>query len=149
MKISLSTALWLNEGEVSSPPIRLVDDNGVWSYHGQISWMGKTYGEGFRGSDGDAVDEYGVKYSYLDDWNNTKYYKLAEFDKGIMLPNSTIWFKPSQAGKVKIIMFSPGNLRGFALIKITRPSADRNDPFKTEITRDASWNYNSDIELSL
>lgn len=148
LKISLSTALWLNEGEVSSPPIRLVDDNGVWSYHGQISWMGKTYGEGFRGSDGDAVDEYGVKYSYLDDWNNTKYYKLAEFDKGIMLPNSTIWFKPSQAGKVKIIMFSPGNLRGFALIKITRPSADRNDPFKTEITRDASWNYNSDIELS-
>ena len=144
LKISLSTALWTNEGEVYNPTIRLADDNGVWSYHGQISWMGKTYGEGFRGADGDAVNEKGEKYSYVEN-SATKYYKLAEFDKGIMLPNSTIWFKPSQAGKVKIIMFSPGNLRGFALLKITRKSANKNNPFKAEITRNADWSYNSDI----
>jgi len=147
LKISLSTALWLNEGQVASPSIQLSDDNGVWSYHGQISWNGKTYGEGFRGLDGDAVDENGDKYSYIDDYGNTKYYKLAEFDKGIILPNSTIWFKPSQAGKVKFIMFSSGNLRGFALLKIVRPSADRSDPFKTQITN-SNWNYSSDIELT-
>lgn len=147
LKISLSTALWINEGEKASPTISLSDDNNIWSYHGQISWMGKTYGEGFRGPDGDAVDENGEKYSYLDSYNNTKYYKLAEYPNGVLLPNSTIWFKPSQAGKVKIIMFSPGNLRGFALLKIVRKSADKEHPFQTEV-KNVNWNYTSDIEIS-
>ncbi len=147
LKISLSTALWMNEGEVTQPSIQLTDGGTVWSYHGQISWMGKTYGEGFRGSDGDAVDENGNKYSYTTQWGTTSYYKLCEYPNGIMLPNNTIWFKPSRAGKVKIIMFSSGDLRGFALIKITRTSADRNDPFKAVINNE-DWMYTSDIELS-
>lgn len=38
-------------------------NNNDWSYHGQISWMGKTYGKGFSDKDGYAVDENGNYYS--------------------------------------------------------------------------------------
>ncbi len=34
-----------------------------WNYHGQISWMGNTYGKGFVSSDGYAVDEKGNYYT--------------------------------------------------------------------------------------
>lgn len=38
------------------------NDSG-WSHYGQINWMGKTYGEGFRANDGNAINEDGVYYT--------------------------------------------------------------------------------------
>lgn len=41
------------------------DANGQWSPHGQISWMGNTYGEGVSMTDykGDTYDENGYRYA--------------------------------------------------------------------------------------
>ena len=69
------------------------------------------------------------------------------FEEGIVMPNSAIWFKPAQAGTVKIIMYSPGDLKGFALLKIVRKSATKRDPFKVSFEGE-SWNSKPDIEIS-
>lgn len=35
----------------------------TWSYHGQITWNGDTYGLGYKSPDGFAIDEYGNRYA--------------------------------------------------------------------------------------
>lgn len=188
--------------------------NGQWSPHGQISWMGKTYGEGYTMTDymGPAVDENGVRYTsegykiddkgymysedgyftssewplpnavdeegYLLDgsdrfvdadgepvkyggydlgYDGSAYYLIKkdgtplEWDKGwgrqrveprkgntvefyrftggIALPNCGIWFKPSQAGTIRFVMYAEKAGNGFTLIKGTRTNATKDNPF--------------------
>lgn len=108
------------------------DSNSTWSYHGQISWMGKTYGEGFRNpADGKLMDKDG---NYLDSNGNivdsaTKAAKFYEYNKGIALPNTAIWFKPAQPGKIRFIMYAESSGEGFVLIKVTRENATAENPF--------------------
>lgn len=99
-----------------------------WSYHGRISWMGKTYGDGFNSADGYAVDENGNYY--LGDYGK----KLAfnEYTGGIALPNNAIWFKPNQVGKFRFVMYSQSDGDGFILNKITRTNASIEEPFKVD-----------------
>ena len=79
--------------------------NGQWSPHGQISWNGNTYGEGFRGTTvtapennkiQDAVDENGVRYTadgnYLDD-NNYEYYVDSD-GRWVYLPSDSNFSQP-------------------------------------------------------
>ncbi|MDE5766196.1 MAG: hypothetical protein K2I17_03410, partial [Clostridia bacterium] len=194
--------------------------NGQWSPHGQISWMGNTYGEGYTMTDyeGDAVDVNGIKYTaegykidengymysadgyftssnwpvpgtvdeegylidgterFLDaDGDPVKYggYDLGhdgsgyylikkdgtplEWDKGwgrqriepkqgetvpffrfqggIALPNCGIWFKPSQAGTIRFVMYAEKAGNGFTLIKGTRTNATRDNPFYVDYSQ--------------
>lgn len=190
--------------------------NGQWSPHGQISWMGKTYGEGYTMTDyqGPAVDENGIRYTadgykiedgtdYMYDENGyfvsngvwpfqysgvdeegyiVDYYGERYFDiygdeikyggysidsegylvksdgnrllgdngynqavtlqpktgttveyfrylNGIALPNCGIWFKPSQVGKIRLVMYTESAGDGFTLIKGTRTNATPDNPF--------------------
>lgn len=69
-------------------------DANSWSYHGQISWMGKIYGEGRADRDGYAVDENGSANRYT-----AEGYLLDDngfmFDKnGLFIPNDSGWDKP-------------------------------------------------------
>jgi len=100
-----------------------------WSYHGQISWMGKTYGEGFRGADGYAVDENGDYILVPNQYNPAMLEKVAfnKYNKGIALPNNAVWFKPSQSGTLKFVMYSEKSGEGFSLMKIKRGETKR-DP---------------------
>lgn len=109
------------------------DSNDQWSYHGQISWMGKTYGEGFRGADGKAVDIDGneITSGYLGNSNGQKHLFNA-YTGGIALPNCAIWFKPSQVGKFRFVMYADKAGEGFTLLKYKRVNADKNNPFKVD-----------------
>lgn len=107
-------------------------DNSRWSYHGQISWMGKTYGEGFKNADGKAVDEDG---NLLTDptWGGTADFNA--YTGGVALPNCAIWFKPSQAGKVRFVMYAATSGHGFSLLRIVRENADAKNPFKVDTSK--------------
>lgn len=212
------------------------DANGQWSPHGQISWMGKTYGEGFRYSDGYAVDingnyidssgglfdENGYVYSptdgyyvnslywalydengnqitlstynvddegyvysssdgyYYDGGGNKvkekgytitytdgKYYltkpdgsfidtpygymtpklgskiALNNYTSGIALPNCGIWFKPSQTGTIRFVMYAETAGDGFALVKGKRTSATKENPFIVDYSK-----WGTDVEAT-
>lgn len=133
------------EGQKSFTPIRISqtysnthynygnDQNDQWSYHGQISWMGKTYGEGFRAADGTAVDENGneITSGYLGNSNGQKHLFNA-YTGGIALPNCAIWFKPSQVGKFRFVMYADKAGEGFTLLKFKRVNASILEPFKVD-----------------
>lgn len=208
-------------------------DSATWGYHGQINWMGQTYGSGYNmnnyiadenGYWFDGVDtqnrsgwlldeneyrfKYGnsgekiyaaamtvlnqeveqiiieqdgrVRYSYDSSWyfhgengddfnafsddyvlhsDNKFYYadgapvylydkwdnkNQAELSKGIkipsyansegiVLPNNGLWFKPSNSGTCRFIMFAQDDGQGFDLLKITRTEAKQGEtnPFYT------------------
>lgn len=120
-------------------------NNANWSYHGQISWMGKTYGEGFMNADGYAVDENG---NLLVDptWGSSPV-AFNSYTGGIALPNCAIWFKPSQTGKIRFVMYSNstnGKAEGFSLLKVTRTNATASNPFYSEVTE-----YGQDIHYEV
>lgn len=99
--------------------------NSVWSYHGQISWNGKTYG-----ADSELA------------WETDGY----KDNTGIFLPNTSIWFKPAQSGLIKLVMFTTDNSKGFTLIKATRENADSDNPFNIKTT--SSQDTGSDITFN-
>lgn len=66
-------------------------DKAQWYYNNQISYMGNTYGE-----------------------------ESDDVSKGIILPNNAIWFKPSQAGVFRFVMFASTAGDGFVLAKAKR-----------------------------
>lgn len=196
--------------------------NGQWSPHGQISWMGKSYGEGFSMTDysGPAIDENGIRYTsegykldendymygkdgyfvdtawplpgnvddegFLVDGDGNRYpdiegeeikyggYKLGHDDNGyflikdnesaltldmgwgstkrvepkkgttvelyrytggVALPNCGIWFKPSQAGTIRFVMYAEKAGNGFTLIKGTRTNATKDNPFYVDYSQ--------------
>lgn len=146
--VKLSQALWVNEGQTVSPTMTTSSNNSAWSFHGQIVWNGKTYGEGFRDHEGYVVDENWERISYVNQWGATDYYTFNGYDKGVILPNCTVWFKPASAGKIKFLMFSDGGLEGFALLKIVRNSATPSEPFKVNAVLGENWSWTTDIELS-
>ena len=88
----------------------LTDSNTAWDYHGQISWLGKTYGN--------------------DVANGTS--------GGVLLPNTGIWFKPSQTGIVRIVMYTDDSGAGFTLLKIKRENATPSNPFYNNPTENGS-----------
>jgi hypothetical protein len=88
-------------------------DNYSWSYHGQISYMGKTYGE-------DTLDSNGKPIA-----NNAD-------TRGIALPNNGIWFKPATVGVFRFIMYADSPGQGFALIKINRTNSTDENPFNVD-----------------
>lgn len=107
------------------------DSNEQWSYHGQISWMGKTYGKGFRGPGGLPVDENGnVLTDCNDEFNNQKTFNA--YFNGVALPNCAIWFKPAQVGKFRFVMYADKAGEGFTLLKYERQNADKDNPFKVD-----------------
>lgn len=107
------------------------DSNEQWSYHGQISYQGKTYGKGFRGPDGLPVDENGnVLTDCNDQYNNQKTFNA--YYNGIALPNCAIWFKPAQIGKFRFVMYADKAGEGFTLLQYTRLNADKDNPFKVD-----------------
>lgn len=121
------TTIRISQGGVSTMNYGNTEKS-QWSYHGQISWMGNTYGKGFRGNDGNPVDEQGnVLTDDNDQWGNQKNYNA--YTKGVALPNSSIWFKPAQMGKLRFIMYSQSDGDGFTLDKIVRTNADKDNPF--------------------
>ena len=86
------------------------NSGGNWSYHGQISWMGNTYGENYSGTDGKGYQD----------------------TSGILLPNNAIWFKPAETGKFRLVMYTDTAGDGFVLIKATRTNGSANEPFKND-----------------
>lgn len=55
--------------------------------------------------------------------------KLCDFKGGVALPNNGIWFKPSNAGTVRFVMFAQNDSEAFCLLKITREKATKENPF--------------------
>lgn len=82
-------------------------DKAQWYYNNQISYMGNTYGE-----------------------------KSDDVSKGIILPNNAIWFKPSQAGVFRFVMFASTAGDGFVLAKAKRYTDQSLSgyPFEVELT---------------
>ena len=123
-------------------------NNGIggWSFHGQISHMGKTYGKGFMGADGKVVDENGESTGdMLNQWNGK--IDFYAYEGGIYLPNNAIWFKPAQAGKIQFVIYAETMKEGFALVKITRNGATAENPFYTA-PNTTSWGYGEDIDFT-
>ncbi|MDE6373990.1 MAG: hypothetical protein K2L72_05765, partial [Clostridia bacterium] len=115
-------------------------ENINWSYHGQINWMGNTYGEGFINADGKSVDADGnlVEDPQYGGFNTSFYANAA----GVALPNCAIWFKPAQVGKFRFVMYADTSGQGFSLLKATRTNATEEEPFKVD------WSLNGqDIKL--
>lgn len=54
---------------------------------------------------------------------------LYNFTKGVALPNNGIWFKPSIAGTIRILLFADTTGKGITLVQGHRPSATKEDPF--------------------
>jgi hypothetical protein len=135
-----------NSNSMTYQPVRVSQDfknqtspyfttgNDGWTLHGQISWNGQVYGEGFRHKDGYTVDENG---NYLGG-------SLDSYVKGIFLPNNAIWVKPTQKGKMRFVMLAENDGDSFALIKITRTKATAENPFYTPLN-DNNWGSYSDI----
>lgn len=138
--VRLQTQYWGggNVNLVSS--VSTTDGNVAWAYHGQISWMGETYGTGFRNSDGYAVDEAG---NYLDKNGNVVGGQSCSFNamlKGVPLPSNAIWFKPAQAGTIRLVMYAEAASDAFALVKCVRNEASQSDPFALDWAADADNN---------
>lgn len=57
---------------------------------------------------------------------------LYSFKSGVVLPNNGIWFKPSIAGKIRLVMYSETAGDGFTLIQGHRTSATKEDPFTVD-----------------
>lgn len=51
------------------------------------------------------------------------------FTKGVPLPNNGIWFKPTIAGTIRILLFAEDTGKGITLIQGHRPSATKENPF--------------------
>jgi hypothetical protein len=120
----------------ASTSTSLSSNNASWSYHGQLSWMGKTYGQGVKYTDSTVVDENGNRSSDMYDskGNALAFYK---YDKGVYLPNTAIWFKPVQSGYLRFVMVSTKDNEGFTLRKINRSGATSSNPFaigSTDVT---------------
>lgn len=110
------------------------DSNDQWSYHGQISYMGETYGAGFRNAEGYPVDENGnLLTDANDEWGNQVIFNA--YTKGIALPNCAIWFKPAQVGKFRFVMYSETTGDGFTLLKVTRTNATKEEPFYVDVSQ--------------
>lgn len=77
------------------------NQNDAWAYHGQVYYDGVAYGE--------DVEPYN--------------------SSGIILPNNAIWFKPKNAGKIRLVMYTGSDGNGFKLIKVTRKYATKANPF--------------------
>ena len=126
------------------------NDLAGWAFHGQINWMGTTYGNGFMYP---HKDEKGnITYYVADENGNSTGDMLNEYGQnilfynytgGIYLPNNAIWFKPSRTGNIKFVMYATNLGEGFALIKITRNSATAKNPFYTDPGE--GWQYGNDI----
>ncbi len=54
---------------------------------------------------------------------------LYEFLSGVALPNQGIWFKPSIAGTIRILLFADTTGKGITLVQGHRPSATKENPF--------------------
>ncbi len=54
---------------------------------------------------------------------------LYKFLSGVALPNNGIWFKPSIAGTIRILLFAEDTGKGITLVQGHRPSATKEDPF--------------------
>lgn len=117
--------------------VKQLSNDGKWQYYGQIDWNGKTYLQGFRGADGYAVDEEGNKLLDPTD-NQAKNYSY--YKGGVFLKNDCIWFKPSQLGKVRFVLYAGFNSGDatFQLVKVTREKATAENPFYTEDYSDIS-----------
>lgn len=61
--------------------------------------------------------------------------EFYRYTKGIALPNSGIWFKPAQAGMIRLIMYAEKAGDGFALLKGHRTSATSDNPFYVDYNR--------------
>lgn len=55
--------------------------------------------------------------------------EFYRFIGGVAMPNNGIWFKPSQAGKIRLIMYAESSGDGFTLIKGKRTNATKENPF--------------------
>lgn len=128
-----------------------------WSFHGQISIMGNTYGRGLKDSNGYVIDESGeYTYDELTDWGTPKgdmyndwggHVNYFEYTRGIFLPNNAIWFKPAQTGTIKFVMYAESMGEGFALVKITREGATAENPFNVNPNVNG-WGYGEDVYFS-
>lgn len=63
---------------------------------------------------------------------------LYNFKSGVVLPNNGIWFKPSIAGKIRLVMYAENAGDGFSLIQGHRTSATKEDPFAIDYTKAGS-----------
>lgn len=54
------------------------------------------------------------------------------FTKGVPLPNNGIWFKPTMAGTIRILLFAEDTGKGITLIQGHRPSATKENPFTVD-----------------
>ncbi len=119
------------------------NDVGGWSFHGQINIMGKTYGKGFMDDDGKVVDENGeATGDMLNQWGAK--IEFYNYEEGIYLPNNAVWFKPQQLGKIKFVMYAEKTGEGFALVKIIRKGATKENPFYSA-PNTTGWGRGDDI----
>lgn len=61
--------------------------------------------------------------------------EFYRFTQGVVLPNNAIWFKPSIAGKIRLVMYAESAGDGFSLIQGHRSSATKDDPFRVDYNK--------------
>lgn len=67
-------------GNEVNKPVNIGVNNSKWAFQGQISWYGKTYGEGFNNNDNVTVDENVVRYAADGNKLDAHSYKYNEQD---------------------------------------------------------------------
>ena len=131
MTVRFSNSFYLNGNDIDM----LSMYSWAWSYYGQLSWNGSTYGEGFRAADGTVVNEDGERSPDMsNDWGGGILFN--QYKKGVYLPNDVIWFKPARAGKFRFVMYSDEFGRTFELIRIRRTKATPENPFYIDWSSD-------------
>ncbi|MDE6690418.1 MAG: Ig-like domain-containing protein, partial [Clostridia bacterium] len=61
--------------------------------------------------------------------------QFYNFTSGVVLPNNGIWFKPSIAGKIRLVMYAENAGDGFSLIQGHRTSATAENPFTIDYSQ--------------
>lgn len=141
--IRLQAQYWGADQATLSGAASTSDGNVAWAFHGQINWMGNTYGEGYRSADGYAVDGDGNYILTDKDGNYLNYGQNVSYGGyyyGVPLPSNAIWFKPAQAGTIRLVLYSEDMEDAFSLIKCTRDYATEDDPFALEWAENVNTN---------
>lgn len=133
--VRLGAQYWGDKMIRLSESVTVTDGNVAWAYHGQINWNGKTYGDGFRYSDGYAVDVNGNYLSRSGESNSSSKVGFNGMIAGVPLPSNAIWFKPVRAGTIRLVLYSETAGDAFALVKCNRTYASEEDPFALQAAK--------------
>jgi hypothetical protein len=137
--IKLGTARYTSPSDVgnyATYPFYLQSDGQNYYYSGQISWMGKTYGNGFKLKNGNALVYKTDSKGNLTNEVEETYTKYSDYTGGVVMPSNGIWFKPSldsaSGQKIRFVMMAESNNDSIVLLQVERTGATADNPFYLE-----------------